>query len=47
VASGEKEAVRSMVGLEKVEERRYDSVMMLPVLKREWDFGSEYPISSD
>jgi hypothetical protein len=47
VVSGESEVVQSMTGLEKVEVRRCESVMTLPVSKHEWEFGSEYPISSD
>jgi hypothetical protein len=47
VVSGETEVVQSMAGLERVEVRQCESVMMLPVSKHEWECGSEYPISSD
>ena len=47
VVSGEKEVVQLMAGLERVEVQRYESVMVLPVSKHEWECGSEYPISSD
>jgi hypothetical protein len=47
VVSEEKVAVQSMVELERAEARQYESVMMLPVLQHEWEFESEYPISSD
>ena len=47
MVSEEKVAARSMVELERVGARQYESARMLPVLQHEWKFGSEYPISSD